>query len=135
MDYGHAREILKGKKHCHQPQRFRQVSGATFKWEDGEGGSYTLYAKGDGSWQCNCLCARHSLYPCGHVRALEELINDGQIQQLTMGQIDDLAYSVGPFDWDLYDHPVLADTARTFLDEVVYWAESWREELPSHCAG
>jgi hypothetical protein len=119
----YAREVEKGNKYYNQPF-FRKINDLTFQWNDGNV-NYTLTSKREGGWQCECIYARNNQDPCGHARALEKLINDGQIRSRAVAPINDRAYTVKGAMFAPRWHS--ASTPEEHLQEIIFRAQQWRE--------
>ena len=73
MASDHIDELVKAKLYLAEPARFERVNEKTFVWRSG--GSIRLLVLSGGKWLCDCIYGMESDLPCGHVRALEQLVN------------------------------------------------------------
>jgi hypothetical protein len=74
MPSDHEAEYLKAKCFSEEPFRFTLVDRDTFVWK-GSSCAHLLVCV-EGTWHCDCAYGGQSHLPCGHLRALEQLLSD-----------------------------------------------------------
>ena len=98
----HIDELVKAKLYLEEPARFVPVNKETVIWRSN--GSIQLLVLSEDGWLCDCSYGMESALPCGHVRALEQLIRGKpslvcSTQTTSLYLIDELGFARHS-DWD-----------------------------------
>jgi hypothetical protein len=114
MPFDHVDELVRAKMYVEDPSCFVWVNEKTVVWMSL--GAAHLLVRIDDTWHCDCSYGKQSRFPCGHLRALEQLASrgfgpDASTQRKALPDLATLVHARHK-DWDRKISPLPTHTTR-----------------------